>query len=149
MPASPVDSPNATADLPATPAERVAASLQLAELSKRLTAATAENERLRRDLQLRNAALDVATSHFMIIDAQTAGRPIVYVNHSLARDHGYEPAELIGRNINTLTLKYKSGEDLDRLRRAIETGSTIGPRSRGHASGWIAFLGRLSRRAAA
>lgn len=125
MSGSPVDSPNVTADLAATRAECASASLRPAELSRCLAVATAENEALRRDLQLRNAALDVATSHFMIIDAQKAGRPIVYVNRSLARDHGYDPAELIGRNVSTLTLKYKSEEDLERLRRAIETGSAV------------------------
>jgi two-component system NtrC family sensor kinase len=60
--------------------------------------ADAELERLRHELELRNSALDAATTHFMVLDARKGNWPIVYVNGAICRDHGYEPLELLGRN---------------------------------------------------
>ena len=67
--------------------------------------ATAELEALRAQLALRDAALDAATTHFMIVDAVRPDLPIVYVNRALARDHGYSPEELIGESVNVLETK--------------------------------------------
>jgi hypothetical protein len=53
---------------------------------------------LERVLTLRSCALDSASAHFMITDATRAGGLIVYVNRALARDHGYEPGELLGQS---------------------------------------------------
>lgn len=121
----PVSLATAADGVAATRAQLTAARRELATLREQLAAATMEKEALRRDLQLRNGALDAATSHFMILDAKTPGGPIVYVNRALARDHGYEPAELIGKGVSTLTLKYKSEEQSEQLRRAIEAGQTV------------------------
>lgn len=106
-------------------AQLTAARRELIWLREELAAATAEKEALRRDLQLRNGALDAATSHFMILDVKRPGRPMVYVNRALARDHGYEPAELVGKSVSTLRLKYQSEEQSEQLRRAIDAGQTI------------------------
>lgn len=47
---------------------------------------------------IRAFALDAVPSHVMIIDVRDPAFPIVYVNRTMARDHGYEPAELIGQS---------------------------------------------------
>jgi two-component system, NtrC family, sensor kinase len=75
---------------------------RLAALEKRLKDELAESEQLQRQLALRNAALDVGTSHFMIVDACAPKRTMAYVNRALAHAHGYEPAELIGRGVGRL-----------------------------------------------
>jgi PAS domain-containing protein len=65
----------------------------LAQLEQERT----ERERLQGVLALRSCALDSASTHFMITDATPdGGGRIVYVNRALARDHGYEPEELLG-----------------------------------------------------
>lgn len=109
----------------ATRAELSAARQKLVILQKQLAAATVEKESLRCNLELRNGALDAATSHFLILDARKPGAPIVYVNRALARDHGYEPDELVGKSVGALTLQYKSEEEREQLRRAIEAGQTV------------------------
>jgi two-component system NtrC family sensor kinase len=57
---------------------------------------TAAREHLQRQLDLRNEALDAATTHFMIVNHRQPGAPIVYVNRALAYAHGCEPVDLIG-----------------------------------------------------
>jgi two-component system, NtrC family, sensor kinase len=62
----------------------------------------AHAEQLERDLGLRNAALDVASSYFVIADVRHRERPMVYVNRAYASAHGYEAQELIGRSMSVL-----------------------------------------------
>jgi PAS domain S-box-containing protein len=75
---------------------------RLASIEHELTLELLEKERLRHDLELRNAALDAGISHFMVFDAVHPKRKIVYVNRALAHAHGYEPQELIGRSVGML-----------------------------------------------
>jgi PAS domain S-box-containing protein len=75
---------------------------KLAAIEEQLSAELLASEQLRRELALRNLALDVGSSHFMIIDARTPERRMVYVNRPLARAHDYEPEDLIGRSVSVL-----------------------------------------------
>lgn len=61
---------------------------EMIELRAALARETTERQRILGELRLRNAALDAATSHFMIVAAQPP-YPIVYVNRILATDHRY------------------------------------------------------------
>ena len=86
----------------------------------------AELGRLRRELDLRNGALDAATTHFMVLDATRAGFPIVYVNGAICRDHGYEPAELLGQNVvEMLVDKQLNAEAIGEVQAALLSGSKI------------------------
>src|SRR5262245_9662572 len=78
------------------PGQAVDSRASTLELEAVLENETAERKRLQRELEVRHCALDAATSHFLILDMAHDGR-IVFVNRSVARNHGYEPAELIGK----------------------------------------------------
>jgi PAS domain S-box-containing protein len=69
---------------------------QLEQLEARLAAEVAERERLRREIDIRNCALDAASTHVVIGDVSKPNWPVVYMNRAIARDYGYEPSELIG-----------------------------------------------------
>jgi two-component system, NtrC family, sensor kinase len=95
------------------------------DLQGALTRAVAENRRIQQELDLRNAALDAATTHFMIIDAHAPHYSIVYVNRSLAADHGYgEPAALIGQDLSVFSARYLSAADRQQHQRALAGGAT-------------------------
>jgi PAS domain S-box-containing protein len=75
-----------------------AAQVELQELRDALAREVAAKEQVQYTLDLRNAALDAATTHFVIVEAKP-GYPIVYVNRILAIHHGYAgPHDLIGRS---------------------------------------------------
>jgi PAS domain S-box-containing protein len=63
-----------------------------------LEAEVAVRLRLQRDLQLRNCALNAAASHFLVLDMQLPGWPIVFANRAVLRDYGYHPEEVLGRS---------------------------------------------------
>jgi len=78
-------------------------SLEIEQLRAALAAERAARQRTQRELDLRNAALDAATTHFMILDALDPGQPILYVNRALATNHGYSgPEALIGKSVSVL-----------------------------------------------
>lgn len=82
----------------------LAAKSELETLRSQLAAAVAANERAQSALNLRNAALDAATTHFMIVDARQQRRPIVYVNRALALQYGYGgPDDLIGQSVAVIS----------------------------------------------
>ena len=69
----------------------------LSPLEELLAAEIVEHRRLRRELDVRNCALDAAATHIIIGDATRPGWPVVYTNRAVARDFGYEPAEILGK----------------------------------------------------
>lgn len=77
---------------------------RLAALERKLAEETAARERLKRELALRDAALNAGTSHFMIAEARSGAWKIEYVNRALAAAHGYEPHELIGQPVKALKI---------------------------------------------
>jgi PAS domain S-box-containing protein len=98
--------------------------------SGRSTAATldelrAENARLRQALQLRNCALDAASSGFLIIDMLRPGRPIVYANRALTQRTGYTLEELIGAPSSILTPREPNEERVLQVRDAMREGREI------------------------
>jgi two-component system NtrC family sensor kinase len=85
-----------------------------------------ELERLRSELDLRNCALDAATTHFMVLDATRPNWPIVYVNRAICRDHGYEPAELLGQNVVSMLVdRETSAAPLKEINEAIQFGQML------------------------
>ena len=78
---------------------------------------------LQRELDLRTWALNAAPTHFMIIDMTGPGWPIVFVNRALARDHGYEPEELLGKSAGLLVSAEENSENLAEVSQALRTGA--------------------------
>ena len=58
------------------------------ELQSLLATERAARIRLQEELQLRNCAVDAATTHFMIIDVSTSAWRIVYANRAICEHHG-------------------------------------------------------------
>jgi two-component system NtrC family sensor kinase len=85
----------------------------------------AENARLRQALQLRNCALDAASSGFIIIDMLRPGRPIVYANRALTQRTGYTLEELIGAPSSILTPREPNQERVLQVRDAMKDGREI------------------------
>jgi PAS domain S-box-containing protein len=76
---------------------------QILRLRAELAAERAARQQMQQELNLRNAALDAATTHFMILDALHPEQPILYVNRALAATHGYSgPEALIGKSVSVL-----------------------------------------------
>ena len=83
-------------------AELVATRARLEGLRVELSQEMALRADVQNTLALRNAALDAASTHVMLVDARKPNHPIVYVNRALAASHGFQPHELIGRDLNVL-----------------------------------------------
>jgi PAS domain S-box-containing protein len=83
-----------------------------------------EYRHLQTELDLRNCALDSASSHFMILDVTASPWRIVYVNRAVAQDHGYEPAELLGQDPAILTPAADNKVALARLGKAVHKGAS-------------------------
>jgi PAS domain S-box-containing protein len=97
------------------------------ESSEELLAALAARcAHLQSELNLRNSALDAAGSHFVIADMQQSqAATIVYVNSSVARDCGYVPAEMLGRDLQDFFLPELNEEQSNQVRQALRMGSDI------------------------
>jgi hypothetical protein len=67
---------------------------EIEQLRRLLAAELDARARLQSDLDLRNYALDAATTHFMIVDVSQPRWSIVYANRGVASAHGYEATEL-------------------------------------------------------
>ena len=130
-------------------AHAAAAATQLQEnsvqsLRERLAAETAERERLRRELDVRNCALDAAATHFIIGDATQPGWPVVYMNRAIARDYGYEPSELLGKGVNALFPPDLNQVQLEGITRALPGGREVRTEMRGRRKEgsifWVGFF---------
>jgi PAS domain S-box-containing protein len=74
-------------------------------------------------LDLLRRTLHAMPGHFAILDARGAGAPIVFVNVALARDYGFEAAELIGHPFFALFASTEDGpEKIDRIRQELSAG---------------------------
>lgn len=103
---------------------RIALRRQIVELRTALARESVERQRVLDELRLRNAALDAATSHFMIVEARPP-YPIVYVNRVLATDHGYaDTSSLIGRDVAVFSGQYLNASDEHAYYEALARGDT-------------------------
>src|SRR6185437_11181190 len=91
----------------------------------------AETERLRKELDVRNCALDAAASHFIIGDATRPGWPVVYVNRAITRDYGYERSELLGQRPNMLFPPDLNRVQLKSITEALRAGRDVRTEVRG------------------
>jgi PAS domain S-box-containing protein len=84
-----------------------------------------QNRFLRRELQLRNCALDAATSGFLIIDMRQPKRPIVFANRALVQRTGYALHELLGSPSTLLTPPGPNSDRVYQIRDAMRTGQEL------------------------
>ena len=89
-----------------------------------LAAERAERHRLQSELELRDSALNSASSHFLILDVTRPAWSIVYANRAVAKDHGYTPAELLGKSPTLLLDLEQHQEPFGRLRQAVREGDS-------------------------
>src|SRR3569833_4307790 len=97
----------------------------VSQLKSLLAAERAENAQLQRDLNLRNSALDSATSHFMILDVRQRRWTIVYANRAIAQDHGYETTELLGQSPTLLVPIEENEVALERIQGAVQNRQSV------------------------
>jgi PAS domain S-box-containing protein len=98
----------------------------LQKLQSQLSQERNEQARLRSELELRNCALDAASTHFMIIDVSQPQWAIVYVNQVICEHHGYTVAELIGASPLVLVNMETSRDSMQKIREAVSCGDTVG-----------------------
>jgi len=95
------------------------------ELRSLLTWERAQRGRLQAELQLRNCALDTASTHFMIVDISQPTWTIVYVNRAVCERHGYGVLELLGQSPLILVRTETSQAALASLAAAISRGTSV------------------------
>jgi len=90
--------------------------------TRNIEALQAEVAQLREQLALRDQALDVTPSHFMISQRKEPDNIIIYANRAMAESYGYEAAELIGKSIRLLAPVNWTDEDVRQLRSVLTQG---------------------------
>jgi PAS domain S-box-containing protein len=104
----------------------------------------AHRARIQSELDLRNCALDATTTHIMIIDVSRPHWAIVYVNRATARDHGYEPSEIMGRTPAWLTPVDSNREAFEKINQAVNTGDSVSveltARRKDGSNFWVGML---------
>ena len=99
---------------------------ELRELRAQLADAVASRDRIQDALDLRNAALDAATTQFMIVDVRDERRPIVYANRALAAQHGYDrPEDLLGHSVATLAERMADNDTRQPMRDKLDAGLKV------------------------
>jgi PAS domain S-box-containing protein len=99
---------------------------EIEQLRRLLATERDARARLQSDLDLRNYALDAATTHFMIVDVSQPRWSIVYANRGVALAHGYEATELLGQSLAKLTaMGEDNAEALERIGAAVREGVSI------------------------
>lgn len=119
----------------------------LAQAEARCSEVIAERDQALKDLALRDRAINATTSGITIIDVSQPGRPIIYMNEAVARRMGYDPSELIGRDVFSL-FTYAEPQILEQARNAIASGEEarleVRTRRRDGTEYWVGmFMGPI------
>jgi PAS domain S-box-containing protein len=81
--------------------------------------------RLQESLDLRNAALDAASTHFLIAEARGDDRRVAYANRAIAVDHGYAGArEVIGKKVTSFLWWAEGTPQMEEVTQQLEQGRT-------------------------
>lgn len=100
---------------------RIEATNSVEALAAELAAERKERVRIQEELALRDAALDAATAHLLIIDMRHGNESIVYANRAVARAHGFsDPSAMIGTSAKSLSSGRFTIADRERMLREIE-----------------------------
>jgi PAS domain S-box-containing protein len=106
-----------------------------------LLAETSARRSLQAQFDLRNSALDAASTFFMILDVSRASWKIVYVNRALCERHGYCPAELLNQSPLLLVCSEGNEAALATAADAVRLGTTssieVAARCKDGSSFWV------------
>lgn len=98
---------------------------EIEQLRARLATELEEKARLQESLDLRNTALDSASTHFLIAEAQGEDRRVVYANRAIAVDHGYANAqEVIGQKVTSFLWWAQGRPEIQEAIQQIHEGRT-------------------------
>jgi PAS domain S-box-containing protein len=98
---------------------------EIEQLRAQLAAERAAKARLQESLDLRNAALDAASTHFLIAEADGENRRVVYANRAIAVDHGYASAsEVIGQKVTSFQWWAEGAPQMQEVTQQLEQGRT-------------------------
>jgi len=117
-------------------AERVGVVASVRDITERI-------ER-KRDLELKERAMDEANVGITISDPTTEDNPLIYVNDGFVEQTGYDRAESVGRNCRFLQGEETEESTLDELREAIAADSPITVGLRNYRQNGQQFWNRLS-----
>ncbi|BDM65211.1 hypothetical protein NFHSH190041_26630 [Shewanella sp. NFH-SH190041] len=84
-----------------------------------------KNNEQRRELLLKDAAIDTATTGIVIADAQAADTPIIYANPAFYRTTGYDASETLGRNCRFLQGSDTDQPQIAEINLALKAGRSI------------------------
>ena len=76
------------------------------------------------DAELFRRLLESSPEGVALIDAQAPDQPVLYMNSGFSTLTGYQPAELIGKNLRLLQGEDREQDGRHRLREAIRLGET-------------------------
>ena len=79
-----------------------------------------EKREQKRELEIKERAMDEADIAIQITDPTQAGNPLVYVNEGFERLTGYDTSEVLGQNSRFLQSETTEGQQVRELREAIE-----------------------------
>ena len=98
---------------------------EIEQLRAQLAAELEIKARLQENLDLRNAALDAASTHFLIAEAYGEDRRVVYANRAIALDHGYASAsEVIGQKVTSFLWWAHGTPEMEEVVHQLEQGRT-------------------------
>jgi|GEM_PF-729330 len=83
-----------------------------------------KNELQAKELEIRNRAIDAATTGILVTDAQKNDNPVIYVNPAFQNLTGYAPHEAIGRSYSFLFGDISKQPELHKVYHAFKEGST-------------------------
>ena len=117
-------------------AERVGVVASVRDITERI-------ER-KRDLELKERAMDEANVGITISDPATEDNPLIYVNDGFVKQTGYSRTESVGRNCRFLQGEETEESTLDDLREAIAADTPITVELRNYRQNGEQFWNRLS-----
>jgi PAS domain S-box-containing protein len=103
-----------------------------------------ERRKRKRNLELKERAMDEATVGITISDPALADNPLVYVNDGFVEQTGYSRTDVLGRNCRFLQGDDREQAALDDLREAIATEEPITVELRNYRKNGEQFWNRLS-----
>lgn len=117
-------------------AERVGVVASVRDITERI--------KRKRDLELKERAMDEANVGITISDPTTEDNPLIYVNEGFVEQTGYNRAESVGRNCRFLQGEETEESTLDELREAIAADTPITVELRNYRQNGEQFWNRLS-----
>ncbi len=99
--------------------------------------------KVEQDLRLRTRAIEACVNPIVIVDVETPGTPLIYVNGAFETITGYSSQEAIGRNCNFLQGADTDQPELEKLRAAIREQRPASVLLRNYRKDGTMFLNEL------